>query len=59
MKVAFLIALATLAIHSTVRAQDLRCLDLVGCKSNAGCGGPGSPSGCLILCEDGAVVSCP
>ena len=38
---------------------DLVCSSLTDCTSEASCGSPGRPAGCLITCENGASVSCP
>ncbi len=43
----------------TSMAGDLACDDLTNCTSKASCGGPGNPSGCIIECENGAVITCP
>lgn len=38
---------------------DLRCEDIVGCTSSAGCGGPGKVTNCFLECSGGAVIACP
>jgi len=36
---------------------NLSCNDLTKC-SGAACDGPGTPTGCLLACDSGAVVAC-
>jgi hypothetical protein len=38
--------------------QNLTCQD-IGCKNLLYCGGPGTPVGCKIHCQSGAVIDCP
>lgn len=48
------------ALTSDVLANKgrLGCDDLVGCQSHATCPGRGTPSGCSITCEGGAMIMC-
>ncbi len=39
--------------------NNLACSDLTDCSGRASCGGPGTPTGCELSCDDGAIVSCP
>jgi len=53
------ILIGTFLLGEPVGAQDLRCLDIVGCRSKAGCGTAGSPLGCILQCQDGSTIFCP
>ena len=37
---------------------NITCQD-ISCKNQAYCGGPGTPNGCTITCQSGAIVTCP
>lgn len=41
-----------------VSAGDLECTDLSGCGGSPSCNGPGTPSGCTIVCEGGGTIVC-
>jgi len=53
----FLVIEATTASASV--PGDLMCSDLSECKTDAHCGGPGTPTGCVIACDNGSNITCP
>jgi hypothetical protein len=57
--IAFFVA-TLLFKFAIAKIGDLRCADISGCYSNAGCGEPGKVVGtCIIECESGAIIICP
>jgi len=46
------------SVARMVGAGNLECSDLTGCSGGASCGGPGTPDGCIIDCEDGTIIAC-
>lgn len=42
-----------------VTGGDLKCHDISGCTTEAGCGGPGTVFSCDLTCDNGSTVDCP
>ena len=40
------------------QANDLRCDDITGCDSTAGCGSSGTDDNCVLDCTNGGTVKC-
>lgn len=60
MVILLVVSLVLLFKMAIAKIGDLRCADISGCYSNAGCGEPGKVTGtCIIECESGAVIICP
>jgi hypothetical protein len=54
-----LVMLGTIVLEQQSAAQstDLGCRN-ISCKAGASCGGPGTPNGCQITCQNGATINC-